>query len=297
MRGRRSRRGGQAAELPGASEPLALVKRCALHALCYRCGVSDAPDELHESLVASNAAFVDMPDTQVIVRPGWLQRFTPSMPDGGGMNEVVTCQLRADEADAVIDRAIAMYRGAGVQHRWRVGPDTTPSDLGARLEARGLTPDGGSALARALSVEPQALPRGVEVVCVDEQSVDAYTQLMAEGWGGRPGPMAAFHRGILSSTAPRLQLCLLRLDGQPVAGAGVALLARSAFLVGGVVLPGFRGRGLYRALVRYREQLAAAQGLRLATTHARASTSMPVLLKLGYHEICPLMTYADLAPT
>jgi GNAT superfamily N-acetyltransferase len=55
----------------------------------------------------------------------------------------------------------------------------------------------------------------------------------------------------------------------------------AAYLIGGVVLPELRGRGVYRALVRAR--LEAVRGrLSLATTHAREATSAPILERLGF---------------
>jgi GNAT superfamily N-acetyltransferase len=47
------------------------------------------------------------------------------------------------------------------------------------------------------------------------------------------------------------------------------------------VVPAFRGRGMYRALVRARLAHAAARGATLALVHAEP-TSSPVLQRLGF---------------
>ena len=57
---------------------------------------------------------------------------------------------------------------------------------------------------------------------------------------------------------------------------------RSAYLVGGVVLPAFRGRGVYRALIAARLRHARAAGVAVVTTQARAATSAPILARLGF---------------
>jgi GNAT superfamily N-acetyltransferase len=62
-------------------------------------------------------------------------------------------------------------------------------------------------------------------------------------------------------------------------------------LLGGVVLPRFRGRGLYRALVRARLSDARTHGIALATSHAREATSAPILERLGFATICRFARY------
>jgi GNAT superfamily N-acetyltransferase len=52
------------------------------------------------------------------------------------------------------------------------------------------------------------------------------------------------------------------------------------------VLPRFRGRGLYRALVGARLADARARGIALATAHAREETSAPLLEKMGFETVC-----------
>jgi GNAT superfamily N-acetyltransferase len=68
----------------------------------------------------------------------------------------------------------------------------------------------------------------------------------------------------------------------------MSLLPRSAYLMGAVVVPEQRGRGLYRALVASRLRAAARHGCTLATSHARASTSHPILKRLDFRDVCPL---------
>jgi GNAT superfamily N-acetyltransferase len=51
---------------------------------------------------------------------------------------------------------------------------------------------------------------------------------------------------------------------------------------GTAVIPEFRGRGVYRALVHARMTDAKARGARLALVHAREKTSSPILQRLGF---------------
>lgn len=247
---------------------------------------------LDEVLVASRHAFVALPDTRVVERPGWMQIVTPSLRVGG-MNEVCLAVLGLEEADAVIDATIAEYRALGIRFRWTVGPDSAPADLAARLERRGLVPETVIGLARSTDALVQDVPVGVTIEPVDATNLEAFTRVMALGWDMDPVPLLTLHRRLLDSQAPRMLMHLARFDGQPAGAAALALLPRSAFLLGAVVLPEFRGRGIYRALVASRAKHAAALGRALATSHARASTSAPVLLRLGFREVCRLTMLLD----
>jgi GNAT superfamily N-acetyltransferase len=79
--------------------------------------------------------------------------------------------------------------------------------------------------------------------------------------------------------------------GVPAATASYVACERSAYLIGGVVLPAHRGRGLYRDLVHARLAHARARGLMLATSHARESTSAPILERLGFETVCQMAMY------
>ena len=78
---------------------------------------------------------------------------------------------------------------------------------------------------------------------------------------------------------------MARVDGAIVGTAGFVVKPQSAYLVGGNVLPRYRGRGLYRALVDHRIERIRAMGIRLATTQARESTSAPILEALGFETV------------
>jgi GNAT superfamily N-acetyltransferase len=63
-----------------------------------------------------------------------------------------------------------------------------------------------------------------------------------------------------------------------------------AGLRGGSTLPGWRGRGIYRALVAARVRLAAAHGV--SYLHADASPdSAPVLRRGGFHAVTTTTPY------
>jgi GNAT superfamily N-acetyltransferase len=68
-----------------------------------------------------------------------------------------------------------------------------------------------------------------------------------------------------------------------------------AGLWGGSTLPGWRGRGIYRALVARRAQLAVARGVTYLQVDASADSS-PILRRLGLQAVTTTTPYVW-APT
>jgi GNAT superfamily N-acetyltransferase len=244
---------------------------------------------LEEVVVAPRGALVPLPDLRIIERPGWLQIVTPSYRTGG-FNEVSFAVIDDGEADAVIDETIAGYRRLGIAFRWLVVPGSKPDDLAERLERRGLVRGMVRGMAR-----PTADPLGglegdftgeVQVEEVDESTVDLFTRVMAEGWDSDAGELASVNARLLGQPDRIHRMFMATHRGEPAAVATYCAFPRSAYLLGGVVLPRFRGKGLYRALVDARLLDAAARGIRLATAQARESTSAPILERMGFGTVC-----------
>jgi GNAT superfamily N-acetyltransferase len=240
---------------------------------------------IEEVFIAPRKALVPLPDTQIIERPGWFQVYTPSLRHGG-LNEIAVSAIEGD-VDALLDRAVEQYRGMKV--RWTLLPEHRPTDLAERITRRGFTRHEVHAMVRTTDIDAAA-ERDVTVERVDATTVDDFTRTMAEGWGMDPGPLARLNRMVIDH--PRgPHLFLARAGGEPAATAGVVLLPKSAYLIGGVVVPRFRGRGLYRALVAARLRHAAEAGLAIATTQARADTSAPILERLGFETVCTVPSF------
>ncbi|PCC71092.1 hypothetical protein SAMN02745121_04945 [Nannocystis exedens] len=237
---------------------------------------------LHEVLVSPRQARGAYADTQVYERPDWFQLLTPSFREGG-FNEVAFARLGDDEVEAVIDATLAQYAAQGIRFRWTVTPDCRPLDLAERLARRGLRSE--RVVAMAAAIEDLQIPEadGIVVEPVGPDNVELHADVTARGWNVDPAPILAYQRSVLADpTDDRNHLFLARRDGEPIGIGNYAALPRSAFLIGAVVLEGQRSRGAYRTLLAHRVRHAAARGLALVTTHARATTSAPILTRLGF---------------
>jgi hypothetical protein len=238
---------------------------------------------LTEIIERPRNGYVPVPDLRVIKRPGWQQLITPSLKTGG-LNEVSFAQLDAGDIERVIDETIAEYRALGCRFMWRVGPDSTPA-LRDALARRGLAHTVSNGMARSTDLAAVSDAR-ITVEPVTAANIDAFTHATAEGWGMEPGPLAPVHARVLSHGTAH-HMFLARYDGEPAATAAAIVNPRSVYLVGGVTLARFRGRGMYRALVVARMQF----GVPLATSHARSDTSAPILERLGFETLCRYDNY------
>jgi GNAT superfamily N-acetyltransferase len=246
---------------------------------------------LREIVESPRRAFLPLAGTKVIERPGWFQLITPSMPHGG-FNDVAFSKLSDDEADGVIDATIAEYTRLGLEFRWFVGPDSGPADLAERLARRGLVRHELSGMARQVDMfDAPPADRSIAVEHVDAISEPEFSRVTALGWKMDESSLGAYYRNVLRQPARGHHLFLVRLAGEPAGSASYVANADSAYLMGGVVLPAFRGRGLYRALVAERLRHATSRGISLATCQA-GRMSAPILDRLGFETVCQFLVFS-----
>jgi hypothetical protein len=241
-----------------------------------------SPGELRDDAVAAMArAYFAVPGQRVIDRPEWFQVITPSVKHGS-LNGIERSVITRD-LDAVIDGAIADYRTIGCKFRWTVTPGSAPDDLGERLERRGLVRRGLVAMARNTN-EPFEAVSGVTVERVTAATIDAFADVNASGWSGDATELRELYIAALEHQT----MYLARVDGVPAGASSMNAFARTAYLRGGVVLPQFRGRGVYRAMVAAR---VAACERDVVTTAANAETSAPILVRMGFVEVARYCAY------
>jgi len=260
-------------------------------------GLPDYSDAelLAEVLERPRRAFVPFDDLREVVRPGWRQCITPSF-FRGGFNSVDLAVMTDADADAAIDATIAEYDALGIRFRWNVGPDSRPLDLAARLERRGLQSRRALLLAAAIADLDLEAPPGVTVETVEDHNLTAFAGVVAGGWDVAQEPLIAYEHAVQRHhAAPRDTLhrsFLATIDGEPAGAANGICFPRSLYLMGAVVLPQHRGRGVYRSLIAARLALARARGVRLATCQALADTSAPILTRMGFVTIAEEQSFA-----
>jgi GNAT superfamily N-acetyltransferase len=247
----------------------------------------DLQAKIEETFLAPVGCVMMASDTRIVEREGWYQVITPSSGSVAG-NEVVLSRVAGGDAVAVVRETIATYAAAGVPFRWSVGPLTEPADFGATLEAHGLRRSEGRGMAIVPADWRGDGARGdVTVEVTTPATIDDFIAVSDAGWEREAVADPAARRGdhVRALGTGRFHMFVARRGGRLAGSAGFVTKERSAFLVGGVVLPEHRGTGVYRALLDQRLRRIAALGLPLATTHARESTSAPILERVGFETV------------
>jgi GNAT superfamily N-acetyltransferase len=202
---------------------------------------------------------------------GILERFDEQMrrraaPDhlvvGDGWSGVI---WRPDDGE--VEPLVARMRELPGHVEWKYYSHDGP-ELRERLLAAGLEPEDEETVVVAEAASIPRPPGDVEL----RQETDAFLEL-AERVFGRS------HGGLPEKAVAVVAL----VDGRPVSGGRVDFEDGVEFagLFGGITLPEFRGRGLYRATVAKRAELARERGYRWLYSDA-LPTSRPILERLGF---------------
>lgn len=205
-------------------------------------------------------------------------------------------RIRLGDVEAAVEwtRDEAFRRGIPAVEWW-VGWRATPDDLEDRLFALGLVRDETPVLTGMTStVEPPTVD-GVEVrriATIDEQL--AALEIDWAVWGipmAERAQRADTERTYFDPSGP-LHHFAAYLNGRAVGFARGIDMDEGVALMGGVVLPEARRRGVYRALVRARWEHAVARGTPCLVVQA-GDMSAPVLAGLGFRSHGEVRLYSD----
>ena len=138
----------------------------------------------------------------------------------------------------------------------------------------------------------------IEVRMVGPDDLDLYADLTVEGWDAPAAARARFREGARREleSGGRRATYLAFWQGEPAATAGLAFLDHSAHFAGTVVLPAFRRRGIYRALVLERMRIVRERGAPVVTNLGRAASSAPICRTLGFRTVCAMTLFSSVAP-
>lgn len=176
-----------------------------------------------------------------------------------------------------VEPLVARMREVPGHVEWKYYSHDLPADLPERLVAAGLVPEDEETVvvAEAASIPPP--PADVELREAPDVFVELARQVFGRDHGGLPKSAVAV---------------VAYVDGEPVSGGRVDLDPHVEFagLFGGVTLPEFRGRGLYRATVARRAEIAREAGYRWLYVDA-LPTSRPILERNGFVAITTTTPY------
>jgi GNAT superfamily N-acetyltransferase len=206
---------------------------------------------------------------------------------GPGWSGIAFSRFSAAEADAVIDQEIEHWNSLNRSFEWKVYSHDEPSDLIVKLPQRGFSIGKEEAL-MILDVDevPETLSANpsiaIEVKWVSDESRIADVFSVEKAIWNRTRLSHEQLAFDLTDSLEREVTFVAYHDEKPVGFARVTTSPDSAFagLWGGGVLQDFRGKGVYRALLSARIDIARNR-VRFLRVDA-LPTSRPILERYGF---------------
>ncbi|RJL22996.1 GNAT family N-acetyltransferase [Bailinhaonella thermotolerans] len=214
----------------------------------------------------------------------------------GGWNAVLWSDLTEDDADAAIAAQVAYFTGLGREFEWKLYDYDTPGDLGVRLRAAGFEAEPEEAvMVTPVAGQPTevVLPEGVRLRRVtDPDEVAMVAEVHERAFGTSAEAFARRLRARLQQDPDSLEIVVAMAGDEPVSAARVDFEPGTDFagLWGGGTVAGWRGKGIYRALVAHRARAAAERGYRYLQVDA-SDQSRPILHRLGFTTLTTTTPY------
>ena len=203
-----------------------------------------------------------------------------------------------EQLDRMIEAQVARFADRGEPFEWKFHSHDRPPFLEARLTAAGFVAEDVETvvIADAAALAKRGRGPAPEAVTVrevrDRCEFERIGGLEAAVWGTSGAWYAdAFEQELAGD--PESLVILVAEAGDVVVAAGWMRFPSGtdfATLWGGATLAGWRGRGIYRALVLERARLAVARGRRYIEVDASAD-SRPILERLGFEAVTQTRPY------
>ncbi|WP_229074905.1 GNAT family N-acetyltransferase [Actinoplanes sp. DH11] len=211
-----------------------------------------------------------------------------------GWNAVLWSGLDEESADEAIAAQIEFFGSR--EFEWKLYGHDRPADLGDRLRTAGFVPEEQETLMIAaigdLDLEV-TLPDGVRLEPVtDAAGVELLLRAHEDAFGESADWLRPRVLAQLAESPENVRLVVALAGDRPISGARMDLNPGTAFasLWGGGTAPGWRGRGVYRALVAHRARIAAELGYEYLQVDA-SDQSRPILQRLGFAALTTTTPY------
>ncbi|MFF1835313.1 GNAT family N-acetyltransferase [Streptomyces sp. NPDC058231] len=204
--------------------------------------------------------------------------------------------VRGAELDELIARQRDHFAARGESVEWKTRGHDLPADLPERLCAAGFVPEDEETILIGLTEDvasPPVLPDGVALRRVT-QPADMHRIAAMESaiWGEDLSMIGDDLAGRVTVAPDDIVVLVAEAGDELVSAAWLVFKEGTEFagLWGGSTLPDWRGRGIYRALVSARAEIAAARGVSYLQVDA-SDDSAPILRRLGFHAVTTTTPY------
>ena len=213
-------------------------------------------------------------------------------------NGVLFSRLDEASADAAIAREVAAFGAEGRAFEWKLFDYDEPRDLAARLERAGFVAEAAETFV-AYDVQNGApfrdAPEGIRIVRIDDPERFGVIATVNAAVYGRPDHAAWLVRVIADEKRAEpdaVSVYAAMAGDEPVAVGWMRHRRGDSFgsLWGGSTLEGWRGRGVYQALVGARVAEARERDCRWLTVDC-SPMSLPILQRCGFVALSVITPY------
>ena len=238
-----------------------------------------------------------LPEGVTVERDGPLVQFFGM----GGRGFVVYRDLgglEGTELDEVIARQVRVFAERGEAFEWKLHGHDRPEDLSQRLLAAGFVPEETETVViapvAAIASEPR-LPEGVSLrEATSRTDFERIAGLEQAVWGdhGQQTWLVEMLESERSADPGAITIVTAEAGATVVCAAWIRFELGTEFatLWGGATLPAWRRRGIYRATVAHRANVAAERGFRYLEVDA-SDDSRPILERLGFQAVTTTTPY------
>jgi GNAT superfamily N-acetyltransferase len=242
-----------------------------------------------------------LPSGVQVERDGPLVRWL-GLKQGGFVEYRDLGGIEGAELDELIARQLRVFAARGERFEWKLHGHDRPRDLPQRLRKAGLSPEDVETVVIAPVAETAGqplLPEGLSLrEVVDRADLDRIPALVEGATDEDHGWLAESLEAELAVDAEALRIVVVEAGSEIVCAGWVRFEQGTDFatLWGGATLPAWRRRGIYRAIVAYRANLAAERGFQFISVDASAN-SRPILQRLGFVAVTTTTPYVWSPPT
>jgi GNAT superfamily N-acetyltransferase len=236
-----------------------------------------------------------LPAGETVERDGPLARFSGG-PGGGFVLYRDLGGIGGPALDELIARQVDAFAALGERFEWKYHSHDRPADLPDRLGAAGLVPEDTETIVigpvAGVAAQPQ-LPGGVSLREVtDRGDLERIAAMEKAVWGEENDWLPDMLESERAADPDGLTVVVAEAGETVVCAAWIRYEHGTDFatLWGGATLPDWRRRGIYRATVAYRADLAAERGFRYLETDA-SDDSRPILERLGFVPVTTTTPY------
>jgi len=237
-----------------------------------------------------------LPEGLQVERDGPLLRFI-GLGRGGGIGYRALDGIEGVELDELIARQVRVFGERDESFEWKLHGHDRPADLPDRLLAHGLLPEDLETVVIAPVAEVTGdvtLPNKVSLREVTQRAdLDRIGAMEDAIWhDDRAGWLAENLESEQAADPDAITIVVAESAGELVCAGWVRFVPGTDFatLWGGGTLPEWRRLGIYRALVAYRANLAAARGFGYLQVDA-SSESRPILQRMGFVAVTTTTPY------